>query len=157
MSPRRPPTWHCWMAASSERWVTVEEFAGGGADLADGVGDGGVGVEAVDDAAAVDGEDVAGLEDALFARHAVDDLLVDGGAEGGGKAVVALEGGDGAEGGDLFDGDALEVHGGGAGDDVGRDGVVDLAKDGAGDAHLFDLGGGFDEDGHKVRLLVTGC
>jgi hypothetical protein len=25
---------------------------------------------------------------------------------------------------------------------------VDLTKDGSGDAHLFDLGGGFDEDGH---------
>ncbi len=66
-----------------------------------------------------------------------------------GIAVVALEGGDSAEFGDFCDGDALEVHGGGAGDDVGRHGVVDLAERDAGDAHLFDLGGGFDQDGHK--------
>ena len=63
-------------------------------DCADGVGHGGVGVEAVDDDAAVDGDDVAFLEDALFAGNAVDDLVVDRGAEGGGIAVVALEGGD---------------------------------------------------------------
>jgi hypothetical protein len=46
----------------------VEELLGGGGDLANGVGDGGVGVVTVDDAAAVDGEDVAFFEDALFAR-----------------------------------------------------------------------------------------
>jgi hypothetical protein len=73
-----------------------------------------------------------------------------------GKTVVALEGGDGAKGGDLFDGDALEIHGGRARDHVRRDSVVDLTKDGTGDAHLFNLGGGFDKDGHKVRLLVAG-
>ena len=50
----------------------------------------------------------------------------------------------------------LQVHGGRAGDHVGGDGVVHLAQDGAGAAHLFDLGGGFDQDGHKVRLLVAG-
>ena len=79
-----------------------EELCGFGRDLADGVGDGGVGVEAVDDDAAVDGEDVAFFEDALGVGDAVDDLVVDRGAEGGGIAVVALEGGDGAQFGDLF-------------------------------------------------------
>ena len=54
----------------------------------------------------------------------------------------------------FVDGDALEVHGGGAGDDVGRDGVMDLAEGLAGDAHLLDLGGGFDHDGHRLRCLV---
>ena len=131
-----------------------EELCGLGGDLADGVGDGGVGVVAVDDDAAVDGEDVAFVEDALGVGHAVDDLVVDRGAEGGGIAVVALEGGDGAEFGDLFDGDLLEIHGGGAGNDVGRDRVVDLAKGLAGDAHLFDLVRRFDHDGHKAAFRL---
>ena len=47
-----------------------------GVDLADGDGDGRVGVPALDDRAAVDGEDVALLEDHLLARDAVDDDLV---------------------------------------------------------------------------------
>ncbi len=45
-----------------------EQLSGGRTDFTDGVGDGGVGVEAVDDDPAVDGEDVAFLEDALVAR-----------------------------------------------------------------------------------------
>src|SRR6202047_3500125 len=44
-----------------------EEFCSLGGDLADGVGDGGVGVVAVDDDSAVDGEDVAFVENALGA------------------------------------------------------------------------------------------
>ena len=43
----------------------IEEFFGGGGRVADGVGDGAVGVEAVDDDAAVDGDDIAFGEDAL--------------------------------------------------------------------------------------------
>src|SRR5271170_1993257 len=58
-----------------------EEFAGLRADLSDGVGHGGVGVVAVDDDATVDGEDVALFEDAFGVGNAVDDLVVDGGAE----------------------------------------------------------------------------
>src|SRR5437763_1608309 len=81
-----------------------------------------------DDDAAVDGENVAFVEDAFGAGDAVDDLVVDRGAESGGIAVVTLEGGDGAEFGDFFHGDLLEIHRGGAGDNVGRDRVVDLAK-----------------------------
>ena len=45
-----------------------------------------------------------------------------------GIAVIALEGGDGAEFGDLFDGDLFEIHGGCARDDVGRNRIVDLAE-----------------------------
>ncbi len=130
--------------------VTSRSFGGLGADLADGVGNGGVGVEAVDDDAAVDGEDVAFGEDALGVGDAVDDLVVDRGAEGCGEAVIALECGDGAQFGDLFDGDLLEVHRRGARDDVGRDGVVDLAEGLAGDPHLLDLLRRFDHDGHRV-------
>ena len=77
--------------------MTSSSFVVFGAELADRVGDGGVGVVAVDDDAAVDGENVAFVEDALGAGHAVDDLVVDRGAERGRVAVVALEGGDGAE------------------------------------------------------------
>ncbi len=125
------------------------------ADLADGIGDGGIGVEAVDDDAAVDGEDVAVFEDALRVGHAVDDLVVDRGAERGGIAVVALEGGDGAEFGDLSDGDLLEIHGGGAGNDVRRDGVMDLAEGLAGDPHLLDLLRRFDHDGHRLASWAS--
>ena len=119
-----------------------------GIDLTDRVGHSGVGVIAVDDDAAVDGEDVPLFEDALGVGDAMDDLVVDRGAEGGGVAVIALEGGDGAEFGYLFDGDVLEIHRGRAGDDVGRDGIVDLAKGLAGDPHLFDLLRRFDHNGH---------
>ena len=48
-----------------------------------------------------------------------------------------------AGGGDALYGDAFEVHGRRARYDVRRDGVVDFAEDGTGDAHLFDFGGGF--------------
>ena len=78
----------------------------------------------------------------------MDDFFVDGGAEGVGEAVVALEGGDGAEFGGFGDGGFFEVHGGGAGDDEGGDVVVKLAEEATGVAHLLDLGGGFDHDGH---------
>jgi len=57
---------------------------------------GGIGVVAIDDDAAIDREDVAFGEDALGVGHAVNDLVIDRGAQGRGEAMVALEGGDGA-------------------------------------------------------------
>ena len=48
------------------------------------------------------------------------------------------------------DGDLFEVHRGRAGDDMGGDGVVDLAKGLAGDPHLLDLLRRFDHDGHRA-------
>ena len=126
-----------------------EEPSGLRRDLSDGIGDGGIGVVAIDDDATVDGEDVAFFEDALGVGDSVDDLVVDRGAEGSGIAVVALEGRDGAQFGDLCDGDLFEVHRRGAGNDMGRDGVMDLAEGLAGDPHLFDLLRRFDHDGHN--------
>ena len=70
----------------------VEELAGFRADFADGIGHGSVRVEAVDDDAAVDGEDVPFGEDAFSVRHAMNDLVVDRSAERSRVAVVALEG-----------------------------------------------------------------
>ena len=38
----------------------------------------------------------------------------------------------------------------------GRDGLVDLAKGLAGAAHLVDLGGGFDQDSHRISRYCVG-
>ena len=78
----------------------------------------------------------------------MDDFAVDRGAKYRGEAVVALESGDGVEGFHLGCSDFLEVHGGSAGDDHRADSLMHLTERVAGTAHLFDLGGGFDEDSH---------
>ena len=64
--------------------------------------------------------------------------------------MVALEGSDCAQLRDLGNGNILQIHCGGAGNDMRRNGVVDLAKDLAGDSHLLDLLRRLDHDGHSA-------
>ena len=124
---------------------------------ADGVGDGGVGIKAVVDDAAVDRNDVAGAEEAFLGRDAVHHLVIDGGAERGRVAVVSLERGDDAgELGHLLVCGDLEIHRGGAGPNGRGDGLVDLAEDAARGAHLLDLRRRFDHDGHLAGDLCGG-
>src|SRR5271156_4193259 len=128
-----------------------------GADLADRVGHGGVGVVSVDNYAAVDRKNVALGENSLGIRHAVNNLVIDRSAQCSRKAVISLEGCDRTQLRDLLDGNLLEIHRRSARDDVGRNRVVDLAKSLTGDPHLLDLLRRFDHDSHSaVRLDVTG-
>ena len=126
----------------------VEKPAGEISGSAHGVGHGSVRIEAVQDDAAVDRDDVAVLEDTLGIWDTVNDLFIDGGTERGGVAVISLEGGLHAELRDACGGSVFQIHGGRAGLHDGGDGVVDLAQDAARSAHRLDLAGGFDHDGH---------
>src|SRR5205814_7937800 len=62
-----------------------------GRDLTDRERDGRVAVPALEDRAAVEGDDVTLAQHLVLARDAVDDLVVDRRADGGGVTVVALE------------------------------------------------------------------
>src|SRR5258708_36706595 len=126
----------------------VEQLEGLRRYLADSLGHGSVGVEAVDDDATVDREDVAVFKDALRVRHPVDNLLVDRGTQGRRIAMIALEGGDGAQLGDLAGCNLFKVHRGGSRHNMRGNGVVDLAEGLAGDTHLLDLLRRFDHDCH---------
>ena len=104
-------------------------------------GAGRVGVPAVEDRAAVDREDVPVLQDAV-AGDAVDDLLIDRGADRGGEAVVAQEVGGGAGVLEHRGEHGVEVLGGLAGGG-GRDGGVQgAAEDEPGLVHGAHLGVG---------------
>ena len=99
----------------------------------------GVGVPALDDGAAVDGEDVPLVEDDVVARDAVDDHVVRGGADDGGEPVVVQEVGAGAAPGDHLTGDGVDVGRRGAGLGGPDALLVHLGHDLAGAPHERDL------------------
>ena len=107
-------------------------------DGADAHGEGGVAVVALNDGAAVDGEDVPLLQH-VAARDAVHDHGVGRGADDGREAVVAEEVRGGAPALEDLAGDRVQVGGGDArlGGGAGR--LVHLGHDLAGAAHLGQL------------------
>jgi hypothetical protein len=98
-------------------------------------------VPAVDNRAAVDGDDVPVLQD-LVTRDAVDHFLVDGSADGGGEPVVAQEVGLGARLEQHGSEDLVELLGGDPRDCRGHGGVEGAAQDEAGLVHGAHLGVG---------------
>ena len=115
-------------------------------DLADGDGERGVAVPALDDGAAVDGEQVA-LGEHPVAGHAVHDLL------------VHRQAGDALEPADALVGAVVQERRGGAGgaDDLGGDGVELAGADAGPDGRPGGgEGGGHDEAGppHQQQLLA---
>ncbi len=95
-------------------------------------------MEAVQLGAAVDGDDVALLEDVL-GGDAVHHLVVDGGAEGAREAVVALEAGRGALLADVGLGDLVELQEAHAGPGGAGGQTQGVGGDAAGLAHLVDF------------------
>ena len=126
-----------------------------GVCLAHGRGEGAVGLPAVQDYAAVHGEYLSFLE-AVFRGKAVHDLVVHGCADGEGKALIALERGDGAGVADQFLGHAVEFQRGNAGLDGGAERAEHIVQERSRGAHLLDLGRGFDGD-HRATPGRRGC
>ena len=122
------------------------------ADRPDADGAGGVTVPAIQDRAAVDRDQVSGREPGLGAGDAVHDLVVDRGADRRRVPVVPLERGDGTGRADLPLGDRVQVLGGDAGLDRGRQHVQRVRHHQARLAHRRDLARRLDLD----RLLLPG-
>lgn len=95
-------------------------------------------------APAVDGDDVAVLEDGLVVRDAVDDDLVDRGADGRGEPAVPEEVRLRSVLGDHLAGDLVQVQRGGAGDRRLAGGRVNGSDHQPRLTHLRDLLGGLD-------------
>lgn len=95
-------------------------------------------------APAVDGDDVAVLEDGLVVRDAVDDDLIDRGADGRGEPAVPEEVRLRTVIGDHLAGDLVQVQRGGAGDRRFAGGRVNGSDHQPRLAHLRDLLGGLD-------------
>lgn len=112
----------------------------------------GVAVVAVLDDGDVDVEDVAFLQ-RLLVGDAMADHMVDRGADRLGKALVVQRGGnrlllvD-----DIVVADAIQLLGGHAGLDVFADHFQHFGGQAAGDAHLLDIVGRLDGDGHANSL-----
>ena len=103
----------------------------------------GVAVVAVLDDGDVDVDDVAVLQDFLVRRNAVADHFVDRGADRLGKAVVVQRRRDCLLHVDhVVVADAVELAGGDAGLDIGRNHFEHVGGEAAGDAHFFEFFGG---------------
>ena len=138
ISCRRLPLVICSIPAHRLRSVTSMQLLGLLGDVADAHGEGGVAVVALDDGAAVDGEDVPLLEH-VGAGDAVDDHVVGRGADHGREAVVAEEVRGGAPALEDLAGHRVELGGGHPGLGGGPGGLVHLGHDLAGPAHLGQL------------------
>src|SRR3954466_12569361 len=101
--------------------------------------DGGVSVISIEDDAAIDRDDVAGLELALFRRYTVHDLVIDRSAKNAGIIVISLERGYRAHFQNLFFRHALQIHGADSGSDDSAGGLEHLADDVSTAAHLFEF------------------
>jgi hypothetical protein len=115
----------------------------------DGPGPSAVGVPAADDAADVDADQVAVGKAAAGRWDAVDDLVVDAGADRAGERrvrAVALEGGDGPGVADHALGDQIQLAGRHPRTQLGANDLQDAGQDLPGLAHARDLGGAFDGD-----------
>lgn len=117
---------------------------------------GGVGIIAVQNGGAVHVDDIALAENILRGRNAVADLLVDGGADAFGEALVVQRRGDGSGLSRLFVHPAVDLFRGNAGADVFRHiiqhGHVHLGAA----ADLLDLGLVFDQlPRRKVRTAAA--
>lgn len=99
--------------------------------------------------AAVDGDEVAGLEGTVV-WEGVDDFVVDGDAEGEGEALEALEGGGGVGFFDEVLGEGFEVGAGDAGGDFGVEGLEGGGQNATGLAKVLEEFGGVDGDGAGV-------
>ena len=113
----------------------------------------GVAVEAVLDHCDVDVDHVARLE-LLVARNSVADDVIDGSADGFRKRriarwrVIERRGHGALHVDDVVVTDAVELGSRHARADVGRHDIEHLCGEAAGDAHGFDISGGFDGNGH---------
>ncbi|MCY1440507.1 hypothetical protein D9M71_567860 [compost metagenome] len=117
----------------------------------------GVAVVAVLDDGDVDVQGVAILE-RLVARDAVANHVVDRGTDRLGKTLVVERCRDRLlDVDDIVVAQAVELFGGDAGLDVLFDHLQDFGGQAAGDAHLFDVFGGFDGDGHCRLSTAHGC
>src|SRR6266850_8100449 len=122
------------------------------AHLPDGEGRGGVRMQAVEPHADVHAQEVPFLEDAPRRRNAVDDLLVDRGAQSGGEVVQSLErrAGAGVRANEVLS-RAVELLGRNAGVDLTCDQGQRFRHDAAGGRHRLDLAGRLDRD-HRPRM-----
>src|SRR5690606_16632657 len=113
----------------------------------------GVAVPAILDHGDVDVEDVAVLEDLARAGNAVADDVVDRGADRGREAAVADVGRNGAlDIDDVVVADPVQFGRGHAGLHVGGHDLENLGRQAAGDAHLLQVGGGLELDGHPAII-----
>ncbi|MNZ58540.1 hypothetical protein D3C78_765520 [compost metagenome] len=117
----------------------------------------GVAVVTVLDDSYVDVQGITVLE-RLVARDAVAHHVVDRGADRLGEALVVERRRDRlllVD--DVVVAQAVELFGGDTGLDVLFDHLQDFGGQAAGDAHLFDVFGGFDGDGHCRLSTAHGC
>jgi hypothetical protein len=130
----------------------VHHPAGAHRGLADEEHAAGVAVVAVLDDGDVDIEDVAVLEPPVTG-DAVADLVIDGGADGAGEALVVQRRRDGlllVD--DVVVAEAVQFLGGDARLHVGGDHFQDLGRQAPGHAHFLDLFCGLDGHGHGMGL-----
>jgi len=124
-----------------------KEPHGGGRDVADGDGGGGVADPAAEDDADVELDDV-GVLDAASATDTMDDFVVDRDTDVAGEPAIMEEGAASAPFVDEARGELVDLAGG----DTGHDGEGDFLKDFAGGAatgaHALDFVRGFDGNAH---------
>src|SRR5258707_13627658 len=109
-------------------------------------------MQAVEPHPDVHAQEVAFLEDAPRRRNAMDDLLIDRGAQGGGEVVQSLErrAGTGVRADEVLRG-AIELLGRDAGAHLPRDQRQRFRHDATGGRHRLDLAEGLDRD-HRPRM-----
>src|SRR5437868_9533317 len=115
--------------------------------------DGGVSVISIEDDAAIDRDDVAGLELALFRRNTVHDLVVDRSAKNAGIIVISLERGDRARFQNLFFRYPLQVHSADSGSNDCAGGLEHLADYVPAAAHFFEFCTRLTHDRHPFSAL----
>ncbi len=114
---------------------------------ADGISPGRIAVEAIDNGADIDGDDVTVVE-VPRSGNSVDDLLIDRGADISCEPVMAEKVGCRAVLGDGLAHDVVELLRGDAGNDRGLDPGVADSHHMSGTFHLFDIGGALEGNAH---------